>query len=321
MNLATVVQVRSLNIAMAPLKTKPMAKPYYHVAVGAIIRDEQVLIAKRAAHKLQGDRWEFPGGKLEQNEKVLDGLTRELQEELGITPTQARPLIQIPYDYSEFSCLLDVHLVSEFSGTPKPLEQQAPRWVPIARLDEYPFPDANVPIVRALQLPSIYKIIDPCVECRGSILCCPHGHKPEGNKRLLRLRQQDYLSEYSAISNLILDLPAYNDDIPVAGLHLTSKELYQFEQRPIAKSKLLGASLHTEQDVQQANKLQCDFAVLSPVKPTPSHPDATPIAWQKFQDLIYSAHFPVYALGGMTPDDLEIAWAHGAQGVAGIRYL
>ncbi len=310
---------------MAPLKPKHKAKPFYHVAVGAVVSaDNKVLIAKRADHKLQGGRWEFPGGKLEAGETALAGLARELEEELGIVPQKTRPLIQIPYDYSEFEVLLDVHRVENFTGTPHARENQDFQWVDISRLDDFEFPDANVPIVRAIQLPSVYKIVDAVPK--------------QFDAKLIRVRKGDmsvdaYQSIVGAVlyaaqalreaqsQNVIIDLMAMNDLSEYSGLHLTAIELHQFEQRPVPKNKLLGASLHTLEDVQQANKLQCDFATLSPVKHTSSHPDASPIGWERFAELIHTAHFPVYALGGMSQEDLETAWAHGAQGVAGIRHI
>jgi adenine-specific DNA glycosylase len=67
-----------------------------HVAAAAIVDDQhRVLLSKRPVHVHQGGLWEFPGGKLEEGETLEEGLRRELQEELGITPMQARPLIRM----------------------------------------------------------------------------------------------------------------------------------------------------------------------------------------------------------------------------------
>jgi 8-oxo-dGTP diphosphatase len=65
--------------------------------------------------------------------------------------------------------------------------------------------------------------------------------------------------------------------------------------------------------------LNADFATLSPVCATASHPDAKPLGWERFARLAADARLPVYALGGIAPEDLERARAAGAQGVAGIR--
>jgi 8-oxo-dGTP diphosphatase len=65
--------------------------------------------------------------------------------------------------------------------------------------------------------------------------------------------------------------------------------------------------------------LQADFACLSPVMPTASHPQAEPLGWTTFRELAEAASLPVYALGGLSPRDETQAQAAGGQGVAGIR--
>lgn len=127
------------------------AKPKLHVAVGVILRQQQVLLALRHANQHQGDKWEFPGGKLEQDEAVEVALKRELYEELAIEVTACQPLMQLNYDYPERSVLLDIWLVTAFSGEPQGVEGQPLQWVDIATLHQLTFPDANQPIVARLQ--------------------------------------------------------------------------------------------------------------------------------------------------------------------------
>ena len=64
--------------------------------------------------------------------------------------------------------------------------------------------------------------------------------------------------------------------------------------------------------------LDADYAFLGPLKPTSSHPGQPALGWENFASLIKHLPLPVYAIGGVGPDDLEMAWAAGAQGVAGI---
>lgn len=81
----------------------------------------------------------------------------------------------------------------------------------------------------------------------------------------------------------------------------------------------LGASCHSPEELQKAKASGCHYAFLSPVKNTQSHPQATPLGWPLFQQWVQPIAMPVYALGGMSKDDLDTAKEHGAQGVAAIN--
>ncbi len=121
------------------------------VAVGIILRHNQTFVTLRGNDKHQGGKWEFPGGKVEDGEAVLDALGRELYEEVGITAIQAQPLMTIEHDYGDKQVCLDVQVVSEFEGEPYGREQQQGRWVSLDTLDPQEFPAANLPIIEALQ--------------------------------------------------------------------------------------------------------------------------------------------------------------------------
>lgn len=125
-----------------------------HVAVGVICNDDgEILIAKRADHLHQGGLWEFPGGKVEAGEAVEDALSRELQEELGIRPEQqaCAPLLEIRHDYGDKQVFLDVWWVRAFAGQPEGREGQPLQWVSAQQLGQYTFPEANQPIIEAIQ--------------------------------------------------------------------------------------------------------------------------------------------------------------------------
>lgn len=69
-----------------------------HAVGGIIIRDENVLLIKRANHLSFGGLWSNPGGKIEKNETPEQAIVRELSEELGIKTKIVRFLC----DYHDF---------------------------------------------------------------------------------------------------------------------------------------------------------------------------------------------------------------------------
>ena len=103
------------------------------------------------------------------------------------------------------------------------------------------------------------------------------------------------------------------------GVHLTSQRLMTVSQRPLPKPFIIAASCHNATEVQHANAIQADLITLSPVLPTPSHPNAPPLGWTRFRELATLANMPVFALGGLTQEDLTQAQHQGAYGIAGIR--
>ena len=122
-----------------------------HVVVGVIInKKNQVLIAKRANHQHQGNKWEFPGGKVENDESPTEALTRELKEELGIEVKSASHLIDIRHEYIDKTVHLKVFEVRDWQGDAEGREGQPLRWVERSALNQYEFPEANTEILSAL---------------------------------------------------------------------------------------------------------------------------------------------------------------------------
>ena len=121
------------------------------VAVGVILRDQEVFICLRPQNVHQGGKWEFPGGKVDDGETVKDALIRELHEEIGINVKASEPMMLIEHDYGDKRVKLDIHKVSEFYGEPFGREGQRSRWCPIEELLESDFPEANREIIRRLQ--------------------------------------------------------------------------------------------------------------------------------------------------------------------------
>jgi 8-oxo-dGTP diphosphatase len=122
-----------------------------HVAAGVILNaNNEVLLALRPLDKHQGGLWEFPGGKVENDEPVAQALARELLEELNLTVLHAEPLLVTEHDYGDKRVRLDVWTVRKFSGNLHGREGQTIRWCSLAELANLQFPAANAPIVRAV---------------------------------------------------------------------------------------------------------------------------------------------------------------------------
>ena len=101
------------------------------------------------------------------------------------------------------------------------------------------------------------------------------------------------------------------------GIHLSAAQLATCTARP--DFNWVGASCHSAAEIALAGELELDYALLGPVLPTPSHPEASGLGWRKFASEITGNTIPVFALGGMKTDFLSEAQGHGAQGIALMR--
>ena len=123
------------------------------VAVALIDADSRVLIAQRPAGKHLEGLWEFPGGKVEPNERPEAALVRELQEELGIDVSEncLSPFVFTSHAYDSFHLLMPLYLCRRWSGVVERREHAALAWVRPNRLSDYPMPPADAPLVAWLR--------------------------------------------------------------------------------------------------------------------------------------------------------------------------
>jgi A/G-specific adenine glycosylase len=128
---------------------KPLAQQV--IGVGLVFNAAgKVLIDQRLEEGLLGGLWEFPGGKQEPGEAIVDTIRRELREELAIEVEVGEQLIALEHTYGPKRLRFLVHLCRWLSGEPQPLASQQLRWVLPGQLGDYPFPAANARIIAAL---------------------------------------------------------------------------------------------------------------------------------------------------------------------------
>lgn len=307
---------------------------FLHVLVG-VIKDEQgrYLVAKREKHKHQGGLWEFAGGKREQGEDARTALDREIKEELGLEVLTASPFMQVRHQYPSVNILLDVWVINSFKGEAIGREGQDIAWFSYKELAELDFPDANQAILKALSLPKLITISPAkalgfsLVEKKLSELSLKGGGHL--HYRAHSLSDHDYLHSLDFLIRAKMAEPnvkvfANRDyflvqDLPIDGVHFTEARMRELEALPNHKTFLFSASCHGLDGLKKAEALGFDYAFLSPVQKTASHPDQKYLGWERAKALIEQVNIPVYCLGGMAVSDLSDAKRIGGIGVAGIR--
>lgn len=303
-----------------------------HVAVGVLLNDDrEVLIALRPVQSHQGGLWEFPGGKVELGESVEHALNREFEEELGISVQSCSPLTQIRHEYTDKSVLLDVWRIESFSGIPQGREGQSIEWRALSQLEAADFPKANERIIRALSLPEQISIT-PEARDFAELRTIIH-HQLALKSRLIYFRQESldeatYLNwfkwaeaECAATGARLMYSPSSawvgNECLPaIEALHLTAKQLQSIDARPVPSEQLFGVSCQNIDELQLAEALDADFALLSPVSPTVEYAESELLGWDGFEHMAGRVNLPVFALGGIRPEELLTCKNHRGFGIA-----
>ena len=142
-----------LSSLMQPHRHSPVA-----VAVGILLRpDGRFLMNSRPAGKPCAGSWEFPGGKMEPGEAVVDTLRRELREELAIDIGEAnddcRQIQVVEHTYPHAVVRLPVCVVRRWHGEPLAIEGQAFSWQSIwaDTTSVSPVLPATVPVIQSLR--------------------------------------------------------------------------------------------------------------------------------------------------------------------------
>jgi 8-oxo-dGTP diphosphatase len=294
----------------------------------------EFLLAQRPPGKVYAGYWEFPGGKVEPGETVRAALVRELHEELGITVTACAPWLTRVFTYPHATVRLNFWRVTGWDGeigSVTPLEHSAVDWLACGEPAKVaPILPANAPILKALALPTRMAIT--MAEIEGTERQLERLEEALANGlRLVQVRERSWpaanrLWFAEAVTRVAHDhgaLVLINNDADIArtvgadGLHLPAAALATCTQRP--DFAWVGASCHSAAEIVRAGELGLDYALLGPVLPTPTHPEAAGLGRSRFADLIAGTAIPVFALGGMKNDLLADAQGIGAHGIALMR--
>ncbi len=306
------------------------------VAAAIILRADgsEFLLAQRPQGKVYAGYWEFPGGKVEPGETVRAALHRELREELGISVSACSPWLTRVFTYPHATVRLNFWRVTAWSGEigiSAPLEHDAVDWQKCGKtVTVTPILPANAPILKALALPTTMAITMGENEDVERQLARLEEALDKG-LRLIQVRDKGwpfaqrlwFAEAVRRIAGQRGALVLINDDADIArrigadGLHLSAAKLAACVQRP--DFAWVGASCHDADELCRAGELGLDYALLGPVLPTPTHPDATGLGWAEFARLITGTPLPVFALGGMKNAMLATAQEQGAHGIALMR--
>lgn len=307
-----------------------MMQPVVDVAAAVIEHaDGSFLLAQRPAGKVYAGYWEFPGGKVEEDEPVADALVRELREELGIDVELAYPWITREYTYPHATVRLHFYRVVQWRHEPHSREGQSLAWQCSSDLTVSPMLPANAPVLKSLSLPTRLGIT--CAWEAGVEVALKRVRLAiSQGLRLVQIREmnldavarQMFATRVAEEIRHVGGIVMINSDAQLAmnlgaGLHLPSRDLMAARSRPDAE--WCSASCHDVAELDKARALGLDFVLLGPVLTTPSHTDARALGWTKFAEFVRNYSLPVFALGGMWPVNLDAARRSGAHGIAMVR--
>lgn len=182
-----------------------------------------------------------------------------------------------------------------------------------------------------MSLPSHY-LIPPTPTDHDAYLATLDRSLQAGTRLMLFKAKGLVGEEYRALARRVIELAHRFDcqvllsGVPIEvielgadGLHLDSKSLASCNERPLPTNYLLAVSGHSIEALQRGEALGANLGLLSPIKATSAHPDLEPLGWEGLHRAATALSIPLYALGGVSADDLAAAQQAGAQGIAGSR--
>lgn len=133
-------------------------------------------------------------------------------------------------------------------------------------------------------------------------------------QRMQAATAQDLLQAIAGEIPLLAPATAFDPGLPALGWHHPS----YFKEVTGPGPWLRGRSCHSPEDLQAAEGQGMDYAFLSPVFSTATHPEALPLGLEAFAQACRQVEIPVIALGGVRPGNANACLEAGAAGWAAI---
>ncbi len=121
------------------------------VVAGVLYQNGKFLLAQRSKPDANYEKWEFPGGKVEEGETDQDCLKREFFEELGIIPVVGDYICTVSFEHNERLMEMAAYFVIAYQGTLFAYEHKQVAWVDLKDLTNFVVPDPDIPIIKQLQ--------------------------------------------------------------------------------------------------------------------------------------------------------------------------
>jgi 8-oxo-dGTP diphosphatase len=298
-------------------------------AAAAVIQrqDGFLLMAQRPPGRGWSGWWEFPGGKIEENESPFEALQRELKEEINISANDATLWFERSYIYPDKKVYIYFFKVTDWTGEITSCENQLLDWQNPSYPSVAPILPTNLFVLKSILLPPVYAITN-IAEMGETLFFERLKNKLEEGLKMIQVREKNLpYQDVKRIAQKILDLAKpyqakvlVNEneklalDIGADGVHYPSDSLSQLKQRP--NFSICSTSCHNLEELMMAQDLNMSFAVLSPIQKTESHPTVDPVGWEFFSECANKLDIPIYALGGMTQESLATSWRYGGHGIA-----
>ncbi len=310
-----------------------------HVVAGIIRHPRnpsKLFFTQRQKGQHLEDLWEFPGGKLEKGESRFHALQRELEEETGIRVLSALPFHSLTHQYRDKNIFLDVWEVKDYSGRAHGREGQLSKWLDLEELSEYPFPEADLPVLQALMLPSEL-LITPELTSLIVDSSLQHFQKMmQMHIYPLVLFRSHYLDNkrYLDVATKLKEIcDSTNAELIITRADLNSlqsKQFESFDRRHIDacsikkltnlsfdESSFLSVGCRDSKELELAEETNCNFILLSTSCESIEDPQKITRDWHRFKNVALQTRIPVFAEGNIDRKDLSVARYQGAIGVAG----